>query len=730
MKIISVILMATFLIFITNAQEWHFQNPLISPYGLMYVHFPVKDTGYAVGGFGNIIKTTDGGNNWVLLRVDYEPFSHLGGVFFTDSKTGFAYNYKFELLKTIDGGISWTTQQFERQIFCIHFPNKNVGYLGVWNKIYKTTDGGNIWTEIMDEQFLIQNIFFINADTGYVILSGASNKYLKTNNGGETWDLSSSLETACLSIRFINDTTGFIFSYNWIEGGKRYSLLKTTNGGNSWTLKKIRDYKDDQPKGLSGIYFVDKNNGYGYGYMNIIKTINGGETWTELIYPGSNHNDQYFGGVSSMHFIDKDNGVAVGGHLILKTENGGDTWKLNNMSITNHRLYSICFTDANEGFVVGANGTILRVDPLNNWYLINSGTQEDLHSVLFTSKDTGFVVGSNSKILKTTDSGSSWEILEVERICDFHSVFFPNSTIGYACGSNKIIYKTIDGGKNWVKQNYQSNFTEDINLRSAYFFDQNNGFIVGTRIKYDYRTFYYGIILQTTDGGQNWIEKQLGEFGLNSIFFINSDTGYIVGDEGVMLQTVDGGKNWIHLDIEYVFKNYPCDLHSVYFINRDLGYAAGEDYIIKTTDAGGTWEGQYLGTSLFSILFNDSIGYAIGSMGTILTTGTIGTLHNMNEQVIIAGDDQKMIRKIEEKKIIIYPNPSKGLINLKLHDPVTEGYIFELFNVMGKLIYKKEYKIITYSSVEQVDLSQYPKGIYFVRFRNKNQTQVKKIILQ
>jgi hypothetical protein len=47
------------------------------------------------------------------------------------------------------------------------------------------------------------------------------------------------------------------------------------------------------------------------------------------------------------------------GNIILKTTNGGTTWTILTSGTTNN-LYSVFFTDANTGYLVGEGGTILK----------------------------------------------------------------------------------------------------------------------------------------------------------------------------------------------------------------------------------------------------------------------------------------------------------------------------------------------------------------------------------
>jgi len=53
--------------FIFAYPQWTWQNPLPQGNDLHGIFFTDALTGYSVGKWGTIIKTTDGGNTWTLL---------------------------------------------------------------------------------------------------------------------------------------------------------------------------------------------------------------------------------------------------------------------------------------------------------------------------------------------------------------------------------------------------------------------------------------------------------------------------------------------------------------------------------------------------------------------------------------------------------------------------------------------------------------------------------------
>ena len=106
------------------------------------IHFVSSTTGYAVGGNGLFLKTTDGGNTWENKSINSSV--PLSTVFFTSENVGYINNGG-GISKTTDGGDTWW-QQFifsSSTIYQIAFANDSIGYAIGAEGVYKTTNGGS-----------------------------------------------------------------------------------------------------------------------------------------------------------------------------------------------------------------------------------------------------------------------------------------------------------------------------------------------------------------------------------------------------------------------------------------------------------------------------------------------------------------------------------------------------------------------------------------------------------
>ena len=89
-----------------------------------------------------------------------------------------------------------------------------------------------------------------------------------------------------------------------------------------------------------------------------------------------------------------------------------------------------------------------------------------------------------------------------------------------------------------------------------------------------------------------------------------------------------------------------------------------------------------------------------------------------------ASDIISQFMNVEEQKgMKVYPNPSRGLINLEIKKDITEVYFAD---ISGKLLERFD---IEEDQTQQVDISRFSSGIYFIRYQNKENWYAEKIVL-
>jgi photosystem II stability/assembly factor-like uncharacterized protein len=128
---------------------------------LRAVCFVDADVGWAVGGKGTLLATTDGGRTWATRRAPTDDT--LRDIYFLNEQTGwivcdrsiYLLRTKEEprsyLLRTTDGGASWsrvdvTGADVDVLVTRVAFADRSRGWaFGEMGALYATTDGGANW---------------------------------------------------------------------------------------------------------------------------------------------------------------------------------------------------------------------------------------------------------------------------------------------------------------------------------------------------------------------------------------------------------------------------------------------------------------------------------------------------------------------------------------------------------------------------------------------------------
>jgi len=244
-------------------------------------------------------------------------------------------------------------------------------------------------------------------------------------------------------------------------------------------------------------------------------------------------------------------------------------------------------------------------------------------------------------------------------------------------------------------------------------------------------------ILETTDGGANWVSQVIPITSLNSFNFVNTQIGWAVASSNGsknILKTTDGGENWIPCAMTPSGYNF-----SVQFINEMTGWISGFDHlsrtsvIIKTLDGGYTWieqkspcknEGE-----LSNIFFLDeNTGWVIG--GGILKTANGGGVVSVKDPYSSNSSMPQQMQLFQN-----YPNP--------FNPSTTIEFVVEKFSYTSLRIYDilgREVATLVDGIKEPgrysvaFEGSKLSSGIYFVRMAvqprdAKPIVQVKKMLL-
>ncbi|MFZ1322794.1 MAG: hypothetical protein WAT71_14650, partial [Ignavibacteria bacterium] len=298
---------------------------------------------YTTGDTNYIIKTTNSGDNWIIINTIYKD---LTGVEFININTGYVIGGRGELsgylIKTTNGGDNWIEMitPFGNGFDDIFVLNEDTIWLtsdiSFDGGLFKTTNGGMNWVlQYFSTGNTPKNIYMINSHIGF--FSSSNESFLnKTTNGGSNWSVVSG-ENGFFDIHFIDTLIG------WKAKG---NIKKTTNGGLNWIVQPLPtgNINGGIILGPYAFSFSNINNDtiwsdggqvfYGAGRLRgiLFRTTNGGDNWLYQI-PDTSFGDQGYGFVQ---FVNKDIGWALtGNETSIHTIIGGDSTFLTDIKLSN-----------------------------------------------------------------------------------------------------------------------------------------------------------------------------------------------------------------------------------------------------------------------------------------------------------------------------------------------------------------------------------------------------------
>ncbi|MBK7032443.1 MAG: hypothetical protein IPH49_04080 [Ignavibacteria bacterium] len=254
----------------------------------------------------------------------------------------------------------------------------------------------------------------------------------------------------------------------------------------------------------------------------------------------------------------------------------------------------------------------LHVDAAAQWQRVDVGTINELLDIYFFDANRGFIVGYNSTLLATIDGGQTWTNKAVPVPAHLGRIEFVDSDYGWI-SSSAGIFRTTDGGSTWTMANASLG-------GSISFVDRNKGWAAsGSYLNSS------GWIKHTTDGGVTWVSQASGlPMDILQLDFFDQNTGCAVGSWGKILWTNDGGQTWS--ESPSPIGSY---IYGLQVMSTTMAFAAAEGgRIIRTTDAGTTWQVMKSGTGAHVLAISMSSaekGDVVGSGGIIRCTTNGGS---------------------------------------------------------------------------------------------------------
>lgn len=581
-------------------------------------------TGYAVGEFGTVLRSEDGGASWAGLPSGTR--NSLTQVQVLDPRT-----------VIVGGG-------------CTVRESTDAG--ASFKRLPVTESESNCATRVASFSFLSATTGFIEQADGTILL---------TTDGGQTLQPKTRVPlngAGAGQIAFLSPTTGFA-----VGGGNASGrIFRTTDGANSWTQVA------STPAPLSGIAFLSASTAFAVGAGNtLLHSTDGGGTWTQLplAVPGSGGQLTHISCSDALNCLIATGRAPQGQtNTLIRTTDGGMTGSL--ISASEQDLLAVCFSTSSNVVAVGVGGaTALSSDGGASFPTLIShklGTGQAGLIRIGAAPLDAYVPWGPGAIAATTNGGSNWSLLRVPTSAGLADVGFPTVQVGYALNSAGTVFRTANGGLSWSILSASGGHPTALlaprentvlligprgvrrSTNAGAAFDPIDAEVVtGRRHGKPHKVKLAGFdlssgaqpagaaifafgkdVLRSTDGGRSWtlIPRPLAKHSMSAISFVSASTGYETS-AGRLFATRNGGRSW--REIHSVDPTAVETMARLSFSSRSDGYLVGNlgqrETLQRTTDGGRSWTPEVIATNLAAVAAGGSVDYAVaGGPGSLFQT--------------------------------------------------------------------------------------------------------------
>ncbi len=429
-------------------------------------------------------------NNATWTHLNVQATAALKGAFILDEQNIWAYTFTTSptIYYTSNGGANWNSSATVPKVDVVTFFDAQTGIAVDGRNVYKSTNGGAVWTEIAANGLSNSaNDVTFGATANVLIAATLNAKPNISTDGGMTWN--------AITIPLVNQRSHSVTAISdtefWI-GNDLSGVMQSTDGGMTWeeTSGPTRNIIQD-------VFFVNRNTGFAIGQKGmLLRTTDAGAHW----------NDISFGTRSYLCIFGLDtNDLWIGTtQRILHSGNAGDTWT-ESVVFPSGNINDILAISHDRILAASTSGTIyLTTNAGMSWDSVySSGLQmrsiariDDLHYM---------ATGYNGAIVRSDDQGQTWHTVTIpEPGLQYEQSFFLNGE-GWLITSSfkRSMWHTTDGGNTWDTLALPlDRFWEGV-----YFITKDTGVIVG-------RTATDGRAYLTYDGGHHWQPGYITSFPL------------------------------------------------------------------------------------------------------------------------------------------------------------------------------------------------------------------------
>ena len=449
--------------------------------------------------------------------------------------------------------------------------------------MFKSTDGGETWSEINKDKSLANGIIYVHPEKGWVYVATTEGAY-RSKDGGKTF--SKMLEAFCCGMSVVNTKPNNVYI------SAKEGFYVSTNGGDSFTAINESGYPTKYPARVNVspanpnkmVLQDDHLTGSGSYTSKIYYSEDGGKTWSQSKLDSSSSIIPYNirQTVFAWHPKNENICISTGGDMVMRSTDGAKNFKWSGsgyngscttgiyMNVNNYDLvfcsnqdyngafstdggktwvYTPCSGNAWGGYSYGGypiskdKCAVITTQDKNKFYIAimtDGGITLNNTDYIVTGAKIGCGLVGNENVIflgewRSEDAGETWTKME-------------GCTGVYTCSNDGVLYgkngsftlvRSTDGGKTWEKLRMLDGLA-DVK------YDECNKRVLalsgGSLYTYNESTKKMDLVMKNAFGGGSYFDVD----PRNGNVYISMPSTARCNQVGVV-RTTDGGKTWASL---------------------------------------------------------------------------------------------------------------------------------------------------------------------------------------
>lgn len=258
-----------------------------------------------------------------------------------------------------------------------------------------------------------------------------------------------------VDVYFVTADEGWATGLSRSAAGEGGVLLHTKDGGRTWEVQLGDPHS--ATRGFGYLHFIDERHGWVTQWGTGLLRTTDGENWEPM---------GEFPALQAYAFTSPTNGVSLDGDQILRTQDGGRTWtqvyscqikiEVNGLAQSEScNLVGVAFPSPTIGYAISAqlpnrSGAVVKTeDGGATWGLLSFVSEADPRSggLVFLDEKVAFL-RTYAKLFTTADGGLTWRQVAGAFPGGHPAVRFADPDVGWVIEGQMVSY-TTDGGKRW-----------------------------------------------------------------------------------------------------------------------------------------------------------------------------------------------------------------------------------------------------------------------------------------